>query len=295
MGLATRRQLLAAGIPRRTIASRIASEYLFPVFSGVYLVGRGDLSRQGATLAGVLAAGSGAALGARSAATAWGFMSHSRTIEVLRPAGGKSRAALLRLSDGGARPFLRVIRTGSLPAADIASKAGIPLTTVDRTLWDLVSTLPEDQYRRAFLEADRLGLLDDRALLCRARTSPGHRGRSLILQMALDRIPDVSRARSVLEALVLDLQRQAELPEPQVNVAVLGREADLVWRNERLVVETDGYEFHRGREAFESDALRNVRLRADGWTVLRFTLRMVETRPEEVVDAIRSSLVRSWQ
>ena len=138
-------------------------------------------------------------------------------------------------------------------------------------------------------------LLDDRALLCRARTSPGHRGRSLILQMALDRIPDVGRARSVLEALVLDLQRQAELPEPQVNVAVLGREADLVWRNERLVVETDGYEFHRGREAFESDALRNVRLRADGWTVLRFTLRMVETRPEEVVDAIRSSLVRSWQ
>ena len=50
---------------------------------------------------------------------------------------------------------------------------------------------------------------------------------------------------------------------------------DFLWRDQRLVVETDGYRFHRGRLAFEADRARDVELKLLGYTVVRFTHRQV--------------------
>ena len=112
----------------------------------------------------------------------------------------------------------------------------------------------------------------------------------MMKRMVEARIPDIGRAHSVLEAIYLDLHQQGLVPVAEVNEEVLGREADLVWRGESIVVELDGYEFHRGREAFERDAARGNQLRAAGWTLLRFTWRMLNERPEEAAAYIRGAL-----
>jgi very-short-patch-repair endonuclease len=62
---------------------------------------------------------------------------------------------------------------------------------------------------------------------------------------------------------------------------------DAVWRDARLVVEVDGYEYHRNPTVFETDRERDVTLTTKGWRVLRFTWRHVQHRPAWVADAIR--------
>jgi very-short-patch-repair endonuclease len=50
----------------------------------------------------------------------------------------------------------------------------------------------------------------------------------------------------------------------------------LVWRDARLIVETDGWGAHRTRAAFERDRLRDAELTAAGWRVVRLTTRRLE-------------------
>ena len=58
----------------------------------------------------------------------------------------------------------------------------------------------------------------------------------------------------------------------------------------RLLIEVDGRKFHSEEEVFESDRWRQNLLILDGWCVLRFTWRMLEERPDEVVAIIRRAL-----
>lgn len=60
---------------------------------------------------------------------------------------------------------------------------------------------------------------------------------------------------------------------------------DLLWREERCVVEIDGPE-HREALAFAADRQRDVRLQLDGYAVLRFTDVQVLTDRESVVRQI---------
>jgi len=289
-GLVTRRQLMIGGVPGRTITSRLETAYLWRVFSGVYLVGRPQLSLDALYLAAVFTAGTGAVLGGRSAACAWGFLSHRTTLDVLRTSASRNRRCDLRVEGETARRFLWVHRVRAMPPGDVTKLRAIPIATVERTLWDLSSLLPERRFRRAFLEADRMGLIDDSALMKRFPLSQGHRGGKVFGEMVRRRVPELGRTRSVLEALFLDLVREREWPVPDVNRVVLGLEVDFSWERARVIVEIDGYEFHRGREAFENDAARNNRLRASGWTVLRFTWRMIVDHPDDVTSQMEAVL-----
>ena len=57
-------------------------------------------------------------------------------------------------------------------------------------------------------------------------------------------------------------------------------EADFLWREHRLVVETDGYAFHSSRRAFERDRRKDQELQAAGYRVVRFTWRQIADEPE---------------
>jgi very-short-patch-repair endonuclease len=74
----------------------------------------------------------------------------------------------------------------------------------------------------------------------------------------------------------LQLVRDAGLPEPMVNSTLAAPDhprldPDFCWPVHRLIVETDGWETHRTRAAFERDRRRDAALIADGWRVVRFT------------------------
>jgi very-short-patch-repair endonuclease len=67
---------------------------------------------------------------------------------------------------------------------------------------------------------------------------------------------------------------------------------DFLWRERRLIVETDGYEHHRERAAFEGDRARDADLLLMGYEVVRFTYRQVLEEPERVAPILRALLGR---
>jgi len=185
---------------------------------------------------------------------------------------------------------LQVRRTRDLPPEDVSIVKGIPVTSVARTLLNLASILPPVEYGRTFLEADRLGLIDERELMDILDRSNGHRGVGKFRLAVLRRIPGVEGLRSVLEGLFLELCRDQNIPMPETNLKVGSYEVDCLWRRQRLIVELDGYEFHRGLEKFEQDADRSSELRAQGWSVMRLTWRMVTGEPDVVGRRVREAL-----
>ena len=147
-GVVARRQLLELGMGRRAIARRLESMRLRPVHRGVYAVGHRELSQVGWWMAAVLACGPGAVLSHRCAAVLWGMLENaSATVDVIVP------RELTRRD--GIRPH-----TAALAADERTVHAGIPVTTVARTLLDLAAVLDPHALNRALERAEALRLSD---------------------------------------------------------------------------------------------------------------------------------------
>lgn len=65
---------------------------------------------------------------------------------------------------------------------------------------------------------------------------------------------------------------------------------DIAFERQRLACEIDGRKTHDTAEAFETDRLRQNLLTLAGWTVLRFTWKMLTEDPAYVVWATREAL-----
>jgi very-short-patch-repair endonuclease len=112
---------------------------------------------------------------------------------------------------------------------------------------------------------------------------------------ALARLLDEHKAgstvtRSELEECFLELCERQRLARPAVNARVAGLEVDFLFAAQRLVVELDGYRYHRSRRAFERDRERDALLARAGHRVLRFSHRQVTRRPGEVGAAVAAGL-----
>ena len=180
------------------------------------------------------------------------------------------------------RPGLRIHRSHSLNAA---VKQGLPLTTPPRTLIDLAPHLPQHELDRATEQVQILGLASRTEIAAQLSNRRGARA----LHAALHDEPTLTRSEA--ERRLLDLIRKAGLPRPQTNVKIAGYEVDLLWRQQRLIVEVDGYAFHSGRAAFERDRRRDAALQAAGYRVVRFTWRQI-TRESHAVVAVLATLLR---
>jgi very-short-patch-repair endonuclease len=223
-------------------------------------VGYAKLTFEGRSIAAVLAIGGSAAVSHRSAAAIWGILpAHDGAIEVTVPGNGG------REKRGG----IRVHRSHSLIAAVTTRRNGIALTKPARTLQDLHRVASTDLYRRAVR----------RALDLRLVTSADLRNEDDL-------------TRSELERLFLSLCRRHRLPQPEVNARIGSCEVDFLWRDRRLVVETDGFRHHSNRAAFESDRARDAHLQSRGYRVLRFTYRQVSESPRTIVESLRELLAQ---
>jgi very-short-patch-repair endonuclease len=99
-----------------------------------------------------------------------------------------------------------------------------------------------------------------------------------------------TRSRSDLEEEFLALILIHHLPPPETNVKLGRWEVDFLWRDQRLVVETDSFTYHQGSVAFEDDHARELDLRQRGFTVLRFTDMQIENVPNRVVADVARAL-----
>ncbi|MFL5832416.1 MAG: DUF559 domain-containing protein [Solirubrobacterales bacterium] len=65
---------------------------------------------------------------------------------------------------------------------------------------------------------------------------------------------------------------------------------DFLWRSHNLVVETDVWSYHRGSIAFEDDHARDLDLRQQGYTVLRYDDTQLENEPDRVAADVAAAL-----
>ena len=178
-----------------------------------------------------------------------------------------------------------IIHRAALSERDVTTKHGIPVTTPARTLIDLADVLPRRQLARALDEAAYLRL-DVSGLQPR----PGRRGSGMLAELLAAHTPGSTRTRSQLEERMLTLCHRFGLPTPEVNATIEGHEADFVWREERLLAETDGWAAHGTRTAFERDRTRDVDLLAAGWRVLRISHERLGREPDWVAERIAEAL-----
>jgi hypothetical protein len=100
------------------------------------------------------------------------------------------------------------------------------------------------------------------------------------------------KTRSELEDEFLRLCHSYGLPLPETNAKVGRWEVDFLWREARVVVETDSFAYHRGSVAFEDDHARDLDLRGAGFVVHRFTERQLEQEPGRIVVDVARALGR---
>jgi very-short-patch-repair endonuclease len=279
-GLATRAQLLAVGLSATEIQGRIERELLHPVHRGVYRVGHAAPLEFAAEMAAVLACGPRTVLSGRSAGYVWALLP--------RPRGPVEISGAARRG----RPGIRARRV-PVGRGEVTRCRGIPITSAARTLLDVAAELDPLRLETAVAEAERRRLVRRRDLAASVELAGRRRGAARLREL-LHRDPDPALTRHDTERRFLRLVRAAGLPAPDHNVPFGIYELDTVWRGERLVVELDGYEFHRTRADFERDRARDAELQASGFAVLRFTWRQVRYQPELVLARlVRTLALRS--
>jgi very-short-patch-repair endonuclease len=260
-GVVSRRELLAVGLTRNHIDSRVAAGHLHSLHRGVYAVGHRELRVEGHWWAAVLAGGPASALSHRACAESFRIPGlRFDRIEITVPVGrGNAWTTVLAHRARLARPDITIWR-------------GIPTTTPARLALDLAEVLEDDEHLdRALDEMIRLRLYNPRAVDAVVERSPGRRGIKR-LQHARRRLhANSGRTRSELERVALKLLAAHELPPPVVNRHRHGYRVDLQWAARRVVVEVDGYDFHRTPFAFADDHARDNDLLDAGWRVRRFT------------------------
>jgi very-short-patch-repair endonuclease len=161
------------------------------------------------------------------------------------------------------------------------------VTTPARTLLDLASVLT----RRAIDQAERRRLLDTEALETVLDAHPTRKGTRLLRSVLADHAIGSTLTINDLEELMFGICRSHSLPSPEVNAYVGSYKVDFLWRNQKVIVETDGRESHGTRAAFEKDRARDARLTAQGYRVLRFTYhRQVVKDPAKAASLIAAVL-----
>jgi very-short-patch-repair endonuclease len=279
-GVATRAQLLTAGLTRARLTHRIQTGRFRRLHRGVYLVGPVPLPRS-AEMAAVLACGPDAVVSHGSAAAVLGLRPH--------PGPGAPVHVAIVGGDRGRSPGLRPHRVRDLPADEVTRVTGIPVTSAARTLLDLAPGVGARELERALVRAERRDLLAPGEL----ERVMGRRARTRGVRLLRSLIEDADRralTRSEAEERLLELVRKARLPSPEVNVHLAGYEVDFHWRAARLILEVDGFAYHSSRASFERDRTRDAALSARGYRVMRITWRQIAREPEAVLARLAQAL-----
>ncbi|HEY1539061.1 MAG TPA: type IV toxin-antitoxin system AbiEi family antitoxin domain-containing protein [Solirubrobacteraceae bacterium] len=271
-GRVSRRQLVAAGIDRHAIQRWLEDGRLHRAHHGVYAVGHPGRTMHGDYMAAVLAGGGGAVLSHRAAAH----------LLSLAPGGPSSPEITVPTTAHRRRPGIVVHRTRALDPLDVASFAGIPVTTVPRVLLDLAPSLEPARLARACHEGwVRHGTSPRLIEACIAR-NPAKPGAA-----RLRRATGADITLSVLEDGFLALLREHGLPLPRTNVALRGDTVDCHWPAHGLTVELLSYRYHGTRAAFETDVARRRRS-----SHLAFTYGDVFERPARTATELAVALGR---
>jgi hypothetical protein len=269
------KQLRECGLSPTAIAVRVRSSRLHRVHRGIYSVGHTPNTPLQRAAAAVLACGPDAVLSHLGALALWGFSD-------------KWPDSFDVIVSGDRRPRgIATHRARNLLWTDIRVQLGIRATSPARTLLDSAPLLDDRQRTRAIHDALHTPFVTRNQLadvLQRFSNHPGAR----LLAGCLDGNP----TRSDLEIDFLEFCARYGLPRPLTNTRIAGHEVDALFVDQRLIVEVDGWEFHRDRVAFETDRERDADTLKVGYSTVRVTSDRLRQRAEAEAQRLRDILNR---
>jgi len=222
-------------------------------------------------VAALIKAGPGAVLSHSTAAWWWGLTDREPgTIDVSAPRRARSNAE---------------VRIHQPREIESTRHRRFPITTVARTLLDYATQQPLTDVRRALAETEYKGLLDAEEI--RAVIGRGRPGSARLRKALQSHLPELARARSGVEIRFLLLCERENIPLPDVNVRIGWMTVDAVWRKQHLVAELDTFGTHGSPVRMERDRRRELHLRANGFTVVRYTDTQVDEQPNLVAADLR--------
>lgn len=281
-GVLSLAQAREAGLSESTIRRRLAARAWHPAGAKVFRVAEHEETAASRTVAAMLSVGDAAVLVGRSAAWWWDL--HDSPPGQVEIAVGR--------------------------AHQVRPRTGVDLTRRD------ISPVDRTRHRRLSITcraptvldaAVRLGLRDgaqllDRALLRRRVALPalhqthhrglGRRGAPLAGELL---VLAEGGARSEAERRAHRLMRGAGIGGWTANTEIVlpgyGRAlGDVVFEEAKVVLEIDGWAYHRGLRAFLVDGPRQSALAAAGWVVLRTHWHQLLGDPAAFLAAVRRTL-----
>ncbi len=282
-GRATRAQLLRAGVAARTIGRRVGTGLLRREHAGVYAVPCSEVIPLGRETAALLACGEQAVLSHASAAAIWGITDHSPDpVEV----------TVVGCDRGRGRRGVRMHRTSTLLADEVAIHRQLPVTSPARTLLDRAGQASTRELERELDEAMViLKIVTPAQLRAALERAPRRKGAPILAELLNRRGSTITRSEA--EESFLKLIRKARLPAPRTQVKIGGFTVDFFWPAHRVAFEIDGFRFHTSHRAFDRDRHKDAALKAAGVDPNRVSRDQVKYEPLAVIAYVASALARA--
>lgn len=273
-GVITLAQARRAGLSRQSVNLRVHAGRWRQCFRGVYFVEDRPFTDAARIRAAVWSFGEQAVASGLAAAWWHGLTRFAPdAVEVTMPRTGSGR------NRDGAR-----LRRRDLAQRDVVELRGLrvtalPVTTIEAAVRGFGNRGVMDKA----LQRDTT-LRDLWTAHLRNKGRHGSPAARILLQAAAD------GAHSHAERILVRLLRAARITGWRTNVRVGAYVVDVLFREENVVIEVDGWAFHVDQEVFQSDRTRQNHLALRGLNVLRFTWLDLVEYPDRVVATIRTAL-----
>lgn len=261
--------LHGAGLTNKVIARCVRNRLLIRLQPGVFMLAGATLTGPTA-LRAALARGRGAAISHWTAAWLDGY--------TRSPEPDRVHVSLPSLGHLERTRWCHPHAARDLRPRDLNRRGGLLRTTPARTIRDIAVALPatkrsDRDITRLIEEALQLRKTSLERLERQAarETCPVTRPRLKRLVAAQRGMSKPADLKSLGEEWLRELLIRNGLPLPKFNHDVHGFEGDAVWFDLRLIIEFDGFGFHKTRTKFDSDRKRDRTLLQHHFRTVRIT------------------------
>lgn len=285
-----RSQALKCGVSPEQLLAMIRDGRIERAVRNVYRMAGSVRTWKQKLMIAVLAAGPGAAVSGRAAAALWGVPGYREgRVEVTQQRRPSRR---YKVAWEHSSRFL--------PSRHIRVIDGIPVTSVERTIFDLCGRVAKWERAKWLVKTSVSRKLTTLHKLSVCLTETGAFGRpgTVMLRAVLAAVEDTEPpTESQLEELVERVLTAAGLALPSRQVEVGGTTApigriDFLYREFGIVIEADSKRWHGNWVATEADHERDALLTAAGFHVIRTNYQQLVERPDLFVNALKGAMAR---
>lgn len=272
-GIVSVQQAAELGISRKTLCRQVAAGHLLRVGHGVYRSSQHPATHEARLRAAVLAAGRLAVASGPSAAWWHGLTEPPSRCWMTIPV---KRRALLNTA--------HQVRRRTIPPAHRTTVRRLAVTALPLTVLEAAVILPGGSVVMDQALQTRVNL---EALRAAHVENAGRTGTAAAEKLL---VSAESGGRSEAERLFHRLLRQAEIVGWSAQLSIAGYATDVAFPHQRVVIEIDGWAFHRDARRFSNDLERQNAIQNAGWRVLRFDWHRIVNDSKGVVAEVRAAV-----